>query len=103
MSQEEQDSSLNSATEKSEVEKLRDDFTEQFSALKSSFDASTKEKDAKIEELMKHNEELQRALIRNATLGTPQEQPKEKTEEELYQERIASLAKKTIDYMEYRL
>ena len=45
--------------------------------------------------LKKENEDLHRALVRSAQLP-PEKAPVQKTEEELYRERIEALAKKSI-------
>lgn len=79
------------------ISKLRDEFATEIATLKSSIEAVTKEKDAKIAELEKQNSDLKRSLIRDA-VANPQPTV-EKTEEELYQERISELAKKTLVFM----
>ena len=67
--------------EKTEVEKLRDEFAEQFSTMKTAFESQIAELSKSNEELRNHNSELQRALIRNAT-SEPAPAPREPTPEE---------------------
>lgn len=82
------------------ISKLRDEFQQQFSTMKESFEAENKKNLDLITKLTKENEDLHRALVRSAQL--PQEQPaKEKTEEEIYQEKIAEYSKKSIAYEKY--
>jgi len=87
--------------QKSEVERLRDEFAEQFGTLKSSFEGQVAELTKQNEDLKKHNQDLERALLRSAvTEKQPNpEPPKEKTPEELYQEEVQALSKKTLEIM----
>ena len=84
-------------SEKSEVERLRDEFSDQFATLKNSYEKTAAEQKELIETLKKENEDLHRALIRSVTLDPQPAPPKEKTEDELYQEHIAELAKKSLE------
>lgn len=87
--------------QKSEVERLRDEFAEQFGTLKTSFEGQVAELTKQNEDLKKHNQELERALLRSAVTekqSTP-EPPKEKTPEELYKEQVDVLSKKTLEIM----
>ena len=54
------------------------------------------------EELKKHNQDLERALLRSAVTEKPPtpEPPQEKTPEELHQEEVAALSKKTLEIMQ---
>ena len=79
----------------SEIEKLRNEFQEQFTTLKSSFESELKKMNDENSSLKKENEELHRALIRSAQLP-PQQVPVQKTEQEIYSERINALAAKSI-------
>ena len=79
------------------ISKLRDEFATEIATLKSSVETITAEKDERIAELEKQNSDLKRSLIRDA-VANPQPTV-EKTEEELYQERISELAKKTLVLM----
>lgn len=81
---------------------LRNEFQEQFTALKSSFDAQRTEMEETITKLRDENDSLHRALIRSAINPTPSE-PKPKTEEELYNEKVSELAEKTKRYMSLRV
>ena len=84
-------------SDKSEVERLRDEFSEQFATLKNSYEKTAAEQKDLIETLKKENEDLHRALIRSVTFDPQPAPSKEKTEDELYQERIAELAKKSLE------
>lgn len=83
------------------VVQLRDEMQAQFAELKTSFEASLKEKDDMIVQLKEQNTSLQRALVRSAVTDAPkQETPK--SEEELYKEKIDKLAERTKHFMEIR-
>ena len=80
------------------VASLRDEFRKEFDTLKSSFEAELKTLKSENESLKSQNTDLQRALIRSATVPeTPAPAPK--TEEQLYAEKIDALAKKTLERM----
>ena len=85
--------------EKSDVEKLRDEFTAQFTTLKQSFESELTALKTENTSLKETNDELRRALVRSATTPAPAPAEKPKTEEALYQERIADLAKRTLERM----
>ena len=82
------------------ITKLRDEFQQQFSTMKESFEAENKKNLDLITKLTKENEDLHRALVRSAQLPPEQKQP-EKTEAEIYQEKIAEYSKKSIAYEKY--
>lgn len=82
------------------ISKLRDEFQQQFSTMKESFEAENKKNLDLITKLTKENEDLHRALVRSAQLPPEQKQP-EKTEQEIYQEKIAEYSKKSIAYEKY--
>lgn len=86
--------------EKTEIEKLRDEFAEQFATLKASYAAEQDRLTAELTALKSHNEELERALIRTATNPPPAPAPAPKTEKEEYDERVAAIAKRTLHLME---
>ena len=86
---------------RSEIEKLRDEFTEQFATLKTSYEKTAAEQKETIEKLTKENQDLQRALIRSVTID-PQPTSHEPTAEELYQKRIEELSKKSLTIMKNR-
>ena len=90
---------MDETQEISPIEQLRNEFQEQFSALKTSFEESTREKDEHIAQLKSHNQELERALIRSAVHEAP---APSKTEEQIYSEKITSLANKTLNMMKSR-
>lgn len=78
---------------------MRDEFAQQFKELKDAFESERKEKDELIAQLKEQNQGLQRALVRSAVTEPPKEEVKEKTEEELYQEEIDRLAKRSLELM----
>lgn len=80
----------------SEIEKLRNEFQEQFAAMKTSFAAEQEKSNAEISRLTKENEELHRALVRSALLPKTEEAPVQKTEEELRAEFVKKYAEKAI-------
>lgn len=86
---------------RSEIEKLRDEFTEQFATLKTSYEKTAAEQKETIEKLTKENQDLQRALIRSVTID-PQPASHEPTEEELYQKRIQEYSKKSLEILKNR-
>ena len=99
---EKKDEGQSSGTDtRSEIEKLRDEFTAQFATLKTSYEKTAAEQKETIEKLTKENQDLQRALIRSVTLD-PQPASKEPTAEELYQKRIDELSKKSLAIMKNR-
>ena len=87
------------AEKKSDVEKLRDEFTAQFTTLKQSFETELTALKTENTSLKETNDELRRALVRSATTPAPAPAEKPKTEEELYQEKIADLSKRTLERM----
>lgn len=87
-------------TESSPIEQLRNEFQEQFAALKASFEESNKEKDEKILQLESENKDLHKALLQSAFTTPPVPKEPEKTEEELYADRIQNLFEKSKKYQE---
>ena len=85
----------------SEIEKLRNEFQEQFSTLKTSFETELNKHKEENEALRKENESLHRALVRSAQLP-PEKAPVQKTEEEIYQEKVAAIAAKALEYEKVR-
>ena len=77
------------------ISKLRNEFQEQFNTMKETFAAENKKNLETISQLTKENEDLHRALVRSAQLP-PEQTAKEKTPEEIYQEKIIALADKSI-------
>ena len=80
------------------VASLRDEFRKEFDTLKASFEAELKTLKTENESLKTQNTDLQRALIRSATVPDAPA-PAPKTEEQLYAEQIDALAKKTLERM----
>lgn len=71
------------APEKSEVEKLRDEFAAQFAEMKTAFESQISELKKSNDDLTSHNKELERALIRSASSDPPAPpQPAPSPEEE---------------------
>lgn len=86
-------------TQNDPIVQLRNEFNEQFAALKSSFESSIAERDDTISKLKEENDSLHRALIRSAMTEPA---PAPKSEQDLYKEQVESLAKKTLSYMSLR-
>lgn len=85
----------------SEIEKLRNEFQEQFNTMKTTFAAELEKSTSEIQRLQKENEDLHRALVRSAQLP-PAEAPVQKTEEEIYKENVAKWAAKSLEYEKIR-
>ena len=68
MTEEQPAPSSEETQEASPIEKLRNEFQEQFNTLQSSFSAELEKNKAEIERLQKENTDLNRALIRSAQL-----------------------------------
>lgn len=85
----------------SPIETLRAEMNAQYAALKESFESALAEKDQLLSKLTEENKELHRAVVRSA-FTAPVQPITEKTPEQLYQEQISALSKKTLRYMEYR-
>lgn len=79
---------------------LRNEFAEQFTALKTSYEEVTRQQTELINQLKEENDSLHRALIRSAV--TPQPAP-EKTPEQLYEDRIQQISRKALDMMAQRM
>lgn len=86
------------SAEKNPVALLRDEFRKEFDTLKASFEEELKTLKVENESLKSQNTDLQRALIRSATVPE-NPAPAPKTEEQLYAEKIDALAKKTLERM----
>lgn len=80
------------------IQVLRDEMAEQFAQLKASFESQVSERDARIVELTEQNTSLQRALVRSA-MTEPPKVPEKKSEKEVYDDTIKTLAEKTLRYM----
>ena len=92
------DDDVESTQEKNEYEKLRDEMNAQFQALKDAFEAKQKDDEATIQQLKDDNVKLQTALLRSAFTEPPAPIEKQKTEQEVYQDTIASLFEKSKKY-----
>ena len=89
---------MDETQEISPIEQLRNEFQEQFSALKTSFEESTREKDELIAQLQQSNQDLQRALLRSAFTEGPSQSEPVKTPEQEYEEKIKALYEKSKEY-----
>lgn len=87
---------------KSEIQKIKEEFQKEFDLFKESVSKEMEKKDAQIKELTEANDGLRASLVRQATVQ-PTQQPKEKTEQELYNETVQGYAAKTIERMKKRL
>ena len=76
------------------IAKLRDEFQTQFTQLKTTFETENKKNLETISQLQKENEDLHRALIRSAQMPK-EEPPPEKTEEEIYADKIIALSERS--------
>lgn len=85
--------------EKSDVEKLRDEFTAEFSTLKQSFESELNALKTENTTLKESNDELKRALVRSAINPAPEKKEAPKTEAELYKETIERQSKRTLELM----
>lgn len=84
-------------TQPSPVDSLREEFMKEIMEMKNAFSAETKDRDERIAELTKINEDLRRALVRNTVLEPPPEQPPERTPEEIHEETVRKEAKVALD------
>lgn len=78
---------------------VRDEMQQQFQALRTSFEAEISQLRAQNEQLIADNKGLQAALVRSAVADPPKPAEPSKTEEELYQEEVDAIAKKTLERM----
>lgn len=76
------------------IAKLRDEFQTQFTQLKTTFETENKKNLETISQLQKENEDLHRALIRSAQMPK-EEPPPQKTEEEIYADKIIALSERS--------
>ena len=84
---------------KSDVEKLRDEFTAQFNTLKQSFESELNTLKTENSQLKENNDELKRALVRSAINPAPAKTDEPKTPEQLYKEQVDACAKRTLELM----
>ena len=78
------------------ISQLRDEFASQISALKSSFEESNAKLSEENASLRQQNEDLQRALIRTATVPDEHNVAQPPSEEDLYRERVQTIAQKAL-------
>lgn len=80
------------------IRELKNEFATEVANLKTELTRLSEEKDAVIARQAGEIADLKRSLVRDAVINGP-DAPREKTPEELYDETIEKLAKKTLDYM----
>lgn len=78
------------------IQGIQEEVAKQMQSVREEFGNLLAEKDAKIKDLETQNRNLNSSLVRSAILAPPKA---EKTEEEVYQEKIDMLSKKTLDIM----
>ena len=78
------------------ISQLRDEFASQISALKSSFEEDNAKLSSENAALKQQNEDLQRALIRTATVPDEHNVAQPPSEEDLYREQVQAIAQKAL-------
>lgn len=81
---------------------IRQEMQEQFAAFKKETETVLEAQKAQIAQLEADKASLQAALVKSATSPPPVKEP-EKTEEDLYRERVEALAEKGLELMKRRL
>ena len=81
---------------------IRQEMQEQFAAFKKETETVLEAQKAQIAQLEADKASLQAALVKSATSPPPAKEP-EKTEEDLYRERVETLAEKGLELMKRRL
>ena len=81
---------------------IRQEMQEQFAAFKTETEAVLEAQKAQIAQLEADKASLQAALVKSATSPPPVKEP-EKTEEDLYREKVEALAEKGLELMKRRL
>ncbi len=74
------------------IAQLRDEFASQIGALKTSFEEANKKLEEENNSLKQQNEDLQRALIRSATVPDEHHVAEPPSEEEIYRKKIEDIA-----------
>lgn len=74
------------------IAQLRDEFAQQIGALKSSFEETNKKLTEENTSLKHQNEDLQRALVRSATVPDEHHVVDPPSEEEIYRRKIEDIA-----------
>lgn len=82
------------------ITSLRNEMQTQYNTLKETMDSALKERDETIAKLTQEKQALQNALVVSSISPKPVEEEVPKTKEQLYQEDIDRLAKKTLSYMQ---
>ncbi len=78
------------------IAQLRDEFALQIGALKTSFEEANKKLEEENNSLKQQNENLQRALIRSATVPDEHHVADPPSEEEIYRKKIEDIANKAL-------
>lgn len=82
------------------ITSLRNEMQTQYNMLKETMDSALKERDETIAKLIQEKQALQNALVVSSISPKPEEEEVPKTQEQLYQENIERLAKKTLARMQ---
>jgi small-conductance mechanosensitive channel len=78
------------------ITQLRDEMNAQITALKESFESQNKQLSDENATLKQQNIDLQRALVRSATVPDEHHVVQPKSEQQIYEERIKELADKAL-------
>lgn len=78
------------------ISQLRDEMQSQITALKTSFEEQNKQLTEENATLKQQNIDLQRALVRSATVPDEHHVVQPKSEQQIYEERIKELADKAL-------
>lgn len=78
------------------IAQLRDEFSQQLAAFKESFESQNKQLSDENATLKQQNIDLQRALVRSATVPDEHHVVQPKSEQQIYEERIKELADKAL-------
>ena len=78
------------------ISQLRDEMQSQITALKESFESQNKQLSDENATLKQQNIDLQRALVRSATVPDEHHVVQPKSEQQIYEERIKELADKAL-------
>lgn len=78
------------------IAQLRDEMQSQITALKTSFEEQNKQLTEENATLKQQNIDLQRALVRSATVPDEHHVVQPKSEQQIYEERIKELADKAL-------
>ena len=77
------------------IAQIRDEMSAQFATMKEAFESQLAELRASNEQLKRDNDGLKAALVRSALTDPPREEPKERTEAEIYQDNLQHAIKRS--------